>query len=94
MGVHVAHPPCNHGPAAMASSGLGNINVLVASHGECYLETVVVQGAKWARDAGFVVACPELPRELDSPAVDYVPASPHGRCPPSGGGPGGSFARG
>ena len=46
MAVHVAHPFCKHPPAATASSGRGNLLVLSAAHGKCYLDIVVGQGGE------------------------------------------------
>ena len=34
VGVHVAHPPSKHGPAAMATSGHGDLILLGGAHGD------------------------------------------------------------
>ena len=41
VGVNVAHPPCRHGPAAMASPGSGILPILGAAHSGRNLGTMV-----------------------------------------------------
>ena len=47
----------------MARSGHGNVLVLGAAHSECYVDTVVGQGAELGQGWWLMAACPELTRE-------------------------------